>query len=183
MNKNVPNLLTILRVVLVPFIILFYYLQIPNWNIYAGIIFIIASLTDMLDGMIARKYNLVSNFGKRMDPMADKVLFMAALIICLDWDQFGKLGVVVVVILLAREFLISGFRLIAASSGVVIAAGSIGKLKTVFQLVGTSLIFLGNPIASNFNIPLGQILVYISTLLSIWSCFEYIYKNKELLRG
>ncbi|MBR3295360.1 MAG: CDP-diacylglycerol--glycerol-3-phosphate 3-phosphatidyltransferase, partial [Clostridia bacterium] len=105
------------------------------------------------------------------------------LIICLDWDQFGKLGVVVVVILLAREFLISGFRLIAANAGVVIAAGNIGKLKTVFQLVGTSLIFLGNPIASRFNIPLGQILVYISTLLSIWSCFEYIYKNKELLRG
>ena len=179
-EMNLPNKLTILRIIAVPFFIAAYYLQ---WHLVAFIIFILASLTDMLDGKIARKYNLVTNFGKVMDPLADKVLVYAALIICLDWDQFGKLGVVVVVILLAREFLISGFRLIAANAGVVIAAGNIGKLKTVFQLVGTSLIFLGNPIASRFNIPLGQILVYISTLLSIWSCFEYIYKNKELLRG
>ena len=183
MNKNVPNILTIARIILVPFVILFYYLQIPYWNIYAGIIFIVASLTDMLDGMIARKYDLVSNFGKLMDPMADKVLFMAALIICLDWGQLGSLGVLVVIILLAREFLISGFRLIAASEGVVIAAGKTGKMKTVFQLVGISLILLGNPIFAIWNIPMGQILVYISTLLSIWSCYEYIYNNKELLKG
>ena len=183
MNKNVPNILTIARIVMVPFIILLYYLQIPYWNYYAAVIFIIASLTDMLDGMIARKYDLVSNFGKLMDPMADKVLVMAALIIILDWGKRGKLGPLVVIILLGREFLISSFRLIAASTGVVIAAGSIGKLKTVVQLVGISLVFLENPIFSIWNIPMGEILVYLSTILSIWSCIEYIAKNKELLRG
>ncbi|MBQ3871258.1 MAG: CDP-diacylglycerol--glycerol-3-phosphate 3-phosphatidyltransferase [Clostridia bacterium] len=183
MNKNVPNILTIARIVMVPFIILLYYLQIPYWNYYAAVIFIIASLTDMLDGMIARKYDLVSNFGKLMDPMADKVLVMAALIIILDWGKLGKLGPLVVIILLGREFLISSFRLIAASTGVVIAAGSIGKLKTVVQLVGISLVFLENPIFSIWNIPMGEILVYLSTILSIWSCIEYIAKNKELLRG
>ena len=102
MNKNVPNILTIARIIMVPFVILFYYLQIPYWNYYAAAIFIIASLTDMLDGMIARKYNLVSNFGKLMDPMADKVLFMAALIIALDWGKLGVLGPIVVIVLLAR---------------------------------------------------------------------------------
>ena len=117
MNKNVPNILTIARIIMVPFVILFYYLQIPHWNLYAAVIFIVASLTDMLDGMIARKYNLVSNFGKLMDPMADKVLFMAALILVLDWGKLGKFGPVVVILLLAREFLISGVRLIAAAEG------------------------------------------------------------------
>lgn len=183
MNKNVPNILTIARIIMIPFVILFYYLQIPHWNLYAAVIFIVASLTDMLDGMIARKYNLVSNFGKLMDPMADKVLFMAALILVLDWGKLGKFGPVVVILLLAREFLISGVRLIAAAEGVVIPAGKVGKWKTVFQLIGISMILLENPIFSAWNIPLGEILVYLSTILSVWSCIEYIYHSRDLLKG
>lgn len=183
MNKNVPNILTIARIIMVPFVILFYYLQIPYWNYYAAAIFIIASLTDMLDGMIARKYNLVSNFGKLMDPMADKVLFMAALIIVLDWGKLGKLGPIVVIVLLAREFLISGVRLIAAAEGVVIPAGKVGKWKTICQLVGISAILLENPIFAIWSIPFGEILVYLSTILSIWSCVEYIYHSRDLLKG
>ena len=183
MNKNVPNILTIARIIMVPFVILFYYLQIPYWNYYAGALFIIASLTDMLDGMIARKYNLVSNFGKLMDPMADKVLAMAALIILLDWSKLGKYGSVVVIILLAREFLISGVRLIAAAEGVVIAAGQVGKWKTICQMVGISFSLLGNPIFAIWNIPFGEILIYLSTILSICSCVEYIYNSRDLLKG
>ncbi|MGI6664650.1 MAG: CDP-diacylglycerol--glycerol-3-phosphate 3-phosphatidyltransferase [Christensenellaceae bacterium] len=176
---NLPNWLTIIRIILVPFMILMYYVGGPNWNIYAAIIFIVASITDMVDGMLARKMNLVTNFGKLMDPIADKVLVMAALVLMVDW---GKVNSVVTIILLAREFVISGFRLVAASNGVVMAAGAIGKWKTVTQLVGMSFIFLGNPIFSLWNIPFGEILLYISMVLSIWSCVEYIYQNRALLK-
>ena len=177
---NVPNVLTMIRLALIP---VYWYFILNDQYYWALGVFAVASLTDVADGYIARKYDLVSNFGKLMDPMADKVLVMAALIIILDWGKLGKLGPLVVIILLGREFLISSFRLIAASTGVVIAAGSIGKLKTVVQLVGISLVFLENPIFSIWNIPMGEILVYLSTILSIWSCIEYIAKNKELLRG
>lgn len=183
MNKNVPNILTILRICLIPFVILFYYLQFPGWNYYAAVIFIVASITDMLDGMIARKYNLVSNFGKLMDPMADKLLFVTTLVIVLDWGKLGSFGLLVTVILIGREFLISGVRLIAAEKGVVIAAGSIGKIKTIVQLVGISLVLLENPIFSIWSIPMGEILVYASMVFSIWSCIEYIYNSRELLKG
>ena len=177
---NIPNKLTILRILLIPFFVIFAKMGSFGMQAVAVAIYILACVTDTLDGRIARSRGLVTNFGKFMDPIADKLLVMSAMVVLTyqrrmpDW---------VCILMLAREFLVSGFRLVAVENGRVIAAGPLGKLKTVFQLVGTSLIFLGNPIASNFNIPLGQILVYISTLLSIWSCFEYIYKNKELLRG
>ena len=118
--KNLPNAITIGRIILVPFFILCYYLNIDHWNYYAAAIFIVAALSDMLDGMIARKYQLVSNIGKFMDPIADKILAMAALLLLMEW---GKLPAWVCIILLGREFIISGFRLIAASEGVVLAAG------------------------------------------------------------
>lgn len=176
---NLPNWLTILRMAMVPFMIGCYYLGFDGWNYYAGAIFIAASLTDLFDGMIARKYHLITNFGKLMDPIADKVLFMSALLVLVEW---GKVQSYLAIILLAREFLISGVRLVAASEGVVVAAGMVGKLKTVAQLVGVSLIFLGNPIFCIWGIPAGEILIYISVVLSIWSCVEYIYQNRSLLR-
>jgi len=177
---KLPNWLTMARIMMVPFLILCYYIGIPGWNYYAAAIFIVASITDMLDGMLARKMRLVSNFGKLMDPIADKVLFMAALLIVMDW---GKIGPLVAILLLAREFVISGFRLVAASEGIVVPAGTVGKWKTVIQLVGISSILLENPFFSLIHVPFGEILVYISVVLSIWSCIEYIYKNRELLKG
>lgn len=178
--KKLPNYLTIARIVLVPFFILCYYAGLPGWNYWAGGIFIAASLTDMLDGYLARRFACVSKFGKLMDPIADKVLFTSALLLLLAW---GKVGPVICIILIGREFIISGFRQLAASEGVVIAAGWSGKLKTIFQLVGISLIFLENPLFSLWNIDMGIILIYISVFLSIWSCIEYMVKNKEVLKG
>ena len=139
-----------------------------------------AALSDMADGMIARKYKVVSNIGKFMDPIADKILAMSALLLLMEWQ---KLSAWVCIILLGREFIISGFRLIAASEGVVLAAGPVGKWKTTFQMVGIAMILLENPIFSVWNIPMGEILVYISVVLSIWSCIEYIVQNKNLLKG
>ena len=176
---NLPNWLTIIRIIMVPFMILCYYFGGPNWNIYAAIIFIVASLTDLVDGYLARKWKQVTTFGKLMDPMADKILFMAALIIVVEW---GKVQAWVAIILLAREFIISAFRLVAAEKGVVMAAGTIGKWKTVAQLVGISFILLDNIGFKALGIPLGEILVYISVALSIWSCIEYIYTNREVMK-
>jgi len=178
--KKIPNWLTVARMMLVPFFILCYYTDLPGWNYFAAGIFIAASLTDMLDGIIARKLDCVSKFGKLMDPIADKVLFTSALLILLDW---GKVGPVVCIILIAREFIISGFRILAASDGVVIAADWIGKLKTVTQLVGISLVLLENPIFSLIGLDMGMILIYISVGLSIWSCVVYIYQNRQVLKG
>ena len=178
--KNIPNAITIGRIILVPFFILCYYLNIEHWNYYAAAIFIVAALSDMADGMIARKYKVVSNIGKFMDPIADKILAMSALLLLMEWQ---KLSAWVCIILLGREFIISGFRLIAASEGVVLAAGPVGKWKTTFQMVGIAMILLENPIFSVWNIPMGEILVYISVVLSSWSCIEYIVQNKNLLKG
>ncbi|MBQ4061762.1 MAG: CDP-diacylglycerol--glycerol-3-phosphate 3-phosphatidyltransferase [Christensenellaceae bacterium] len=179
MNK-LPNWLTVIRILFVPVFLVIYYLRelIPGWNYYASAVFIVACLTDILDGAIARKYNCVSNFGKLMDPMADKLLVLAALIVLLDW---GKISTIVVIILLAREFIISAFRLIAAEKGVVIAAGWSGKIKTLTQDIGAALILLGNPLFSLINVPAGEIILYISVVFSIISCVEYILKNKKVI--
>ncbi len=177
---KLPNWLTMARIMMVPLLIVCYYINIKGWNYYAGGILILASLTDMFDGMAARKMHLVSNFGKLMDPIADKVLFMAALLIAMDW---GKIGPVIAIVLLAREFVISGFRLVAASDGIVIAAGPIGKWKTIVQLVGIIFVFMEEMFYTWVQIPVGEILIYISVVLSIWSCTEYIYKNRQLLKG
>ncbi|MBQ9941605.1 MAG: CDP-diacylglycerol--glycerol-3-phosphate 3-phosphatidyltransferase [Christensenellaceae bacterium] len=178
--KKLPNILTVLRIALVPFFIASYYLKVEWWNYLAAGIFIVASVTDFLDGSIARKYNCVSKFGKLMDPIADKVLFCSALFIMLDWGQVDPISCIVLV---AREFIISGFRILAASEGVVIAAGWSGKIKTVVQLVGISLILLKNPIFNLIPLNMGLILIYISVVLSIWSCVEYIVKNRQVLKG
>lgn len=177
---KLPNILTLLRIVLVPVMVVIYYIGFYGWNYWAAGIFIAASITDFLDGMLARKLDLISDFGKLMDPIADKLLVTAALLILLEW---GKTTAWVAVILIGREFVISAFRMLAASKGVVIAAGWSGKIKTVVQLVGISIILLGNPLFNLINIPMGEILIYISVALSIYSCAEYIIKNKELLKN
>ncbi len=177
---NIPNALTLLRIVMIPFFIAVYYIGFDGWNYWAAGIFIAASITDMLDGMIARKSGCVTNFGKLMDPIADKLLVTSALLILLEWGQVGAL---VCIIIIAREFVISGVRMLAAAKSVVIAAGWTGKVKTVVQIVGVAAIFLGNPWFADLGIPFGQILLYVSVALSIVSCVEYIVKNKAVLKG
>ena len=130
---NLPNKLTILRIIFIPFFLVALYVDaIPGGKWIALGLFIIAAATDALDGYIARKYNLVTNFGKFMDPLADKLLVSSAMIALIE---LNRISAIVVIVIIAREFIISGFRLVASDSGVVIAAGNLGKIKTVIQMV------------------------------------------------
>ena len=174
---NLPNKLTIIRVCLIPFFVaalLFDHGNNYTMRIVANVLFIVASLTDLFDGKIARKYNLVTNFGKFMDPLADKLLVCSALI-CLI--ELGQLPAWVVIIIISREFMISGFRLVAADNGVVIAASYWGKFKTTFQMAAVILMI--------FNIPaltlVTNIVVVIAVALTIISLVDYVAKNIKIL--
>ncbi len=179
---NLPNKLTLARVVMIPFFV-FFILYAPysesemSFRIIAEVIFCVASLTDMLDGKIARKYNLVTNFGKFMDPLADKLLVCSALI-CLQ--SLGQIPAWIVIVIVAREFIISGFRLIAAENGTVIAASMWGKSKTVSQMAMIIVMLL------NIQHPvwqvLGTVLMYVATALTIISLIDYLIKNKDVLK-
>ena len=151
--KNIPNAITIGRIILVPFFILCYYLNIEHWNYYAAAIFIVAALSDMADGMIARKYKVVSNIGKFMDPIADKILAMSALLLLMEWQ---KLSAWVCIILLGREFIISGFRLIAASEGVRAGGGTGGKVENDLPDGGNRDDFTGKPDLFRLEYPNGR---------------------------
>ena len=176
---NLPNKLTLFRVILIPFFVFF--LLAPYFegygNYLAVAIFIVASITDFLDGKIARKYNLVTNFGKIMDPLADKLLVCSALI-CLI--QLESIPAWVVIIIIAREFIISGFRLIASDNGVVIAASYWGKFKTAFQMLTVIVLILNIP--NKVFIILGTVLIYVSLALTVISLIDYIAKNKDVLK-
>ena len=178
MNKNIPNYLTILRVIMIPFFVFFmvtdYAGDASKWISVA--LFIIASLTAFLDGHLARKHNIVSNFGKFMDPLADKMLVSSAMI-CLT--EQGRLAAWIVIIIISREFIISGFRLIAADNGVVIAASYWGKFKTNFQMfmIIMLIINLGTPVA----VMIENVLIVIATALTIISLIDYLAKNKQVL--
>ena len=174
---NLPNKLTILRVILIPFFVVFMLFDITGaadkW--IALVIFCVASLTDMLDGKIARKYNLVTNFGKFMDPLADKLLVCTALI-CLT--SMNRLNVIVVLVIIAREFIISGFHLVASDNGIVIAASYWGKFKTVSQMA--LIIVLIMDLGGVWNV-VGTVLTWVALLLTIVSLIDYIAKNKQVL--
>ena len=176
---NLPNKLTIARVIMIPFFVFFLLINPESTalRIIADIIFIAASLTDMADGKIARKHNLVTNFGKFMDPLADKLLVCSAMICLIQTKQLAAWFVIIIV---AREFIISGFRLIAAENGIVIAANIFGKLKTVSQMI--MIIIL----VANLNVTwlyvVGQILIWVSLILTILSLVIYIYQNKDVLK-
>ncbi len=172
---NLPNKLTIVRVLLIPAFVVFMLAPVPFGNLIALIIFIAASLTDTLDGYIARKYNLITDFGKFMDPLADKLLVCSAMICLVAKDQ---LQAWVVIVIVAREFVISGFRLVASDNGIVIAASMWGKVKTVFQMVMIIVLLLD--IRNMFFYVLGQILVYTSLVLTVISLVDYILKNKQV---
>ena len=176
---NLPNKLTIFRVILIPFFVVFMLAPIcPGYaNYIAEAIFIVASRTDLLDGKIARKYNLVTDFGKFMDPLADKLLVCAAMI-CLI--ETGQLAAWIVIVIISREFIISGFRLVAADNGVVIAASYWGKFKTTFQMLMVIVLIL-NFDNRYFQI-LGTVLTYIALVLTVVSLIDYLWKNRAVLK-
>lgn len=185
---NLPNKLTIFRMILIiPFVLLLLgNFQQWGWfvTIFGGIteyvdfialgIFIIASLTDLIDGKIARKYNLITNFGKFMDPLADKLLVCAAMI-CLV--EMGRIPAWIVIIIISREFIISGFRLVASDKGVVIAANYWGKFKTTFQMVMVCLM-IANITAISL---LTDIVMWIALILTVISLIDYVWKNRSVM--
>ena len=172
---NLPNKLTTLRMLLVPVFIIVYLL---GYEIPSLIIFAIASFTDFLDGYLARKYNLISNYGKIMDPLADKLLVTAALV-CMV--QTGIVPAWMVIVILAREFAITGLRAVAASEGTVIAAAWSGKIKTVTQMIAIIFLLLDNWPFSLFNIPFANIMLWVAVIMTIYSGLEYMIKNRNLL--
>ena len=180
MNMNLPNKLTIIRVIMIPIFLAVLSAEFLDGNsarIISAAIFVLASLTDALDGYIARSRNLITTFGKFADPLADKLLVCAALIALVE---LGDLPSWVVILIVSREFIVTGFRVIAAEKGIVIAAGTMGKFKTVFQMLMT--IFLILPLKGGVYDYIGWALIIIASVLTVWSLIEYLYKNVGVLK-
>lgn len=177
---NMPNRLTILRVIMIPlFVVAMLWQSLPYSDYIAGGLFIAACITDFFDGYIARKYNLVTTFGKFMDPLADKLLVCAALICFLAEDN-PEMPVWIVIIIISREFIISGFRLVAAERGVTIAASYWGKVKTVVQMA-MSIVLIFHFTHPVFRI-IDMVLIYASLVLTVISLLDYIYKNRDVMK-
>ncbi len=182
---NTPNKLTVLRMILVPFFMLFVMMGEKSvaFTVIALAVFSVASLTDAIDGHMARKYNLITDFGKFMDPLADKMLTTAAFLAFLE---LGRASSWAVMLILAREFIVSGIRLVAASGGKVIAASWWGKIKTIFQMVAiiaAIILLIPMPIMpTETAILITQVLVWISTAVTVISGADYVIKNFDLIR-
>ena len=178
---NLPNKLTILRTIMIPVFLIVLYL--PGLgltgDIIAALIFVAASITDFLDGKIARKYNLVTNFGKFMDPLADKLLVCSAMICLVDLKLIPSW---IVIIIIAREFIISGFRLVASDNGVVIAASYWGKFKTTFQMLMIIFTIFNIYLENDVLDVISNILVYVALALTVISLIDYMLKNKDVLK-
>ena len=174
---NLPNKLTVLRVIMIPFFVVFMLTDLGGkyGNYIALAIFAVASLTDLLDGKIARKRGLVTNFGKFMDPLADKLLVCSALICLVEMD---RLAAWMVIGIIAREFIISGFRLIASDNGVVIAASYWGKFKTTFQMIMIILLILD--LGGSFTV-IETAVTWIALILTVVSLLDYLWKNRGIL--
>lgn len=188
---NLPNKITLFRIFLIPIFMIF--MLVPfNWGdthflgvdisvaqLIGGLIFIFASITDWIDGFLARRLNLVTNFGKFLDPLADKLLVSAALIILVEMNLAASW---IVVIIISREFAVTGLRLILAGTGEVVAAGNLGKIKTWAQIVAISSLLLNNPIFEMWNIPFGTIALWVAMIFTIWSGVEYFQKNWSVFK-
>ena len=182
---NLPNKLTLTRVILIPFFLFFMYIKVPFHYLIALAIFAAASITDALDGKIARKNNLVTNFGKFLDPLADKVLVIAALTVFVELPEVN-MGAIPLIIISAREFMVSGLRLLAANSGKVVAAGIWGKLKTAFTMVAIIAILFWLSLCKDFSVSfpdgfvsavnniITPVLVWTATVLTIISGIIYL---------
>ncbi|TCP30264.1 CDP-diacylglycerol--glycerol-3-phosphate 3-phosphatidyltransferase [Scopulibacillus darangshiensis] len=187
---NIANKITISRVILIPIFLIFLLVpmslgtitiggaEISVSQFIAGIIFIVASCTDWLDGYYARKLNLVTNFGKFLDPLADKLLVTSAFVSLVGLDLIPSW---MVIIILAREFAVTGLRLVAAGEGDVIAASGVAKWKTLFQMVGIILYLFNNVPFGWGGFPLAQIIMWVAVIMTIISGWDYFYKNREVL--
>ena len=184
---NLPNKLTLLRMVLVPVFIACFFIPITWTHLLAAIVFVIAYTTDILDGQYARKHNIVTNFGKLMDPMADKLLMSAAFIMLV---HEGLISAVVAIIIIGREFIISAFRMVAVGSGTVIAANWLGKTKTVTQCIAVAMVLLQQTVTNLFGTGLifavfhvaSDVVVWLSVIFALWSALDYIIKNGGAIR-
>ncbi|MBO0602033.1 CDP-diacylglycerol--glycerol-3-phosphate 3-phosphatidyltransferase [Sporosarcina sp. E16_3] len=187
---NLPNKITVSRVLLIPVFMVFMLVDLKlgtitvagtemmKEHLIGGLIFIIASITDWLDGYIARKNNLVTNMGKFLDPLADKLLVSAAFIILVE---LGAAPSWIVIIIISREFAVTGLRLILAGGGEVVAANQLGKIKTVAQILAITSLLLNNIFFESIGVPFGVIMLYIALFFTIWSGFDYFYKNRRVL--
>ncbi|PIC71865.1 CDP-diacylglycerol--glycerol-3-phosphate 3-phosphatidyltransferase [Sporosarcina sp. P16b] len=187
---NLPNKITLSRVFMIPVFILFLTVdfgwgmirlggvEMPVEHLVGAIIFIIASTTDWLDGYLARKNNLVTNMGKFLDPLADKLLVSAAFILLVE---MGAAPAWIVIVIISREFAVTGLRLILAGGGEVVAANQLGKIKTVTQLLAISFLLLHNIFFEAIGIPFGTIMLYIALVFTVWSGVDYFVKNRKIL--
>ena len=175
---NLANKITLIRIFLIPVFLVFMLLDFPYSKYIATFVFIVAASSDGIDGYIARKRNEITNFGKFTDPLADKLLIMSALVILVE---MGKVSSIIAIVIIARELIVTGFRMVAASEGVVIAASWWGKIKTVTQIIAIVAILLDNIPFKWVGIPFDQISLYIALMATIISGIDYIYKNRKLI--
>jgi CDP-diacylglycerol---glycerol-3-phosphate 3-phosphatidyltransferase len=187
---NLPNKITVSRILLIPIFMIFMLVDfnfgtvnllntdIQTSHLIGGLIFIIASITDWLDGYIARKYELITNMGKFLDPLADKLLVSAAFIILVE---LGSAPSWIIIVIISREFAVTGLRLILAGGGEVVAANQLGKIKTVTQIIAIISLLFNNIYFESIGVPFGTIMLYIALFFTVWSGVDYFYKNRRVL--
>lgn len=175
---NLANKITLLRILMVPIFMVLMLMEFPYHMEAALAVFLTASLTDKLDGYLARKYNMITDFGKFMDPLADKLLVTGAFVVLI---QMGRIEAWIVFIILAREFAVTGLRSLAAAQNVIIAASNFGKIKTVVQIVAICILLLGNFPFNLINLPMDIIAVYAALIVTILSGLDYFGKNMQVL--
>jgi CDP-diacylglycerol---glycerol-3-phosphate 3-phosphatidyltransferase len=186
---NLPNKITISRIILIPIFVVLMLIRIEEWgditilgatmpvtHLLGAIIFIIASVTDWIDGYYARKLNLVTNMGKFLDPLADKLLVSAALIVLVELQMAPSW---IVIIIISREFAVTGLRLVLAGEGEVVAANMLGKIKTWAQIVAISALLLHNIFFEMFSFPFDELALWVALFFTVWSGLDYFLKNKE----
>ncbi|HZK33776.1 MAG TPA: CDP-diacylglycerol--glycerol-3-phosphate 3-phosphatidyltransferase [Bacillota bacterium] len=176
---NLANKITLTRIFLIPIFLLIILVDFNFHEFVAAFIFILAASTDSLDGYIARKRNQITTFGKFIDPLADKLLVSSALIVLVSTGQVPALAAIIII---SREFIITGFRLLAASEGIVLAASWWGKIKTVTQIVAIVALILNNFPFQYIGIPFDAIALYVSVAVTIFSGADYLYKNRKLIK-